>query len=80
MPDALLAEFNNLRFGPYLKSLLTSHWHYIRNVRTGKEELYDWKEDPNELQDLAASGSAQPILEQFRNELKKRIPGAVRAN
>ena len=75
MQEALLAEFNNLRRGPYLRSLLTSRWHYIANVQNGKEELYEWKVDPGELHDLASSPAAQTVLELFRAELKKRVPG-----
>jgi len=71
---ALLAEFNTLEWGPFLKSLLNSRWHYILNLRTGKEELYEWPVDRGELRNLAGSPQLQPVLEEFRKEMEARFP------
>jgi len=43
-----------------LKSLITSRWQYITNEKLG-EELYDWREDPQELHNLAATVEGQQI-------------------
>jgi arylsulfatase A-like enzyme len=53
-----------------MQSLMTEQYHYIHNG-DGKEELYDRKADPKELNDLAKSAEAQKVLEEFRNDLKK---------
>ena len=43
-----------------MKSLITSRWQYITNEKLG-EELYDWREDPQELHNLAATEEGQQI-------------------
>lgn len=36
-----------------LKALRTNRWKYIRNLQSGKEELYDLEDDPGESRNLA---------------------------
>jgi hypothetical protein len=43
-----------------MKSIITSHWQYITNDKLG-DELYDWREDPQELHNLATSSEGQQI-------------------
>ena len=52
-----------------LKSLVTEQYHYVRNGN-GTEELYDRKNDPNELQNLAQTEEVQKVLEEFRSSVK----------
>ncbi len=51
-----------------MKSLVLSQYHYIKNG-DGREELYDWKTDPGEERDLAASVEGRQILVSFRENL-----------
>jgi len=74
MKTALLAEFNTLESAPFLKSLLGSRWHYIVNLRTGREELYNWRADRGELHDLVGMPASQSVLDEFRREMKARFP------
>ena len=55
-----------------MQSLITEQYHYIRNG-DGGEELFDRKNDPNELQNLAQTQEAQKVLEEFRSALKNKI-------
>ena len=52
-----------------LKSIVTEQYYYVRNGN-GTEELYDRKNDPNELQNLAQSAEKQELLEEFRSAMK----------
>lgn len=51
-----------------MKSLISNNLHYVRN-ETGAEELYDYEQDPFELQNLAASKEGRIVLQQFRQAL-----------
>jgi arylsulfatase A-like enzyme len=55
-----------------MKSLITSRWQYIMNDRLG-EELYDWKEDPQELHNLAATPDGQRIDRELLARLRARV-------
>ncbi len=61
---------------PWWVSLRTDRYKYIRNLLPGEtEELYDMKEDPEELVNLAMKEANLPLLRKFRrraiNELEK---------
>lgn len=49
----------------YMKSLIRGNYHFILDG-DGKEELYDWKTDPDEKNNLAQSESSRPVLEEFK--------------
>jgi N-acetylglucosamine-6-sulfatase len=61
---------------PWWVSLRTDRYKYIRNLLPGEtEELYDMKEDPEELVNLAMKEANLPLLRKFRqraiNELER---------
>ena len=70
----VLAEFSTLHRGELLKSLIDDHWHYIRQVQTGEEKLFDFRNDPLETRDLAPRPESQPILRDFRQQLARLFP------
>ena len=39
-----------------MKAALSGDYHYIVNLTTGVRELFNWKEDPAESQDLSGQG------------------------
>jgi len=55
----------------WVKALVTDRWHYIRE-ESGREELYDIVADPQELHDLAGTQVGGPLVNRFREELKRR--------
>jgi len=73
--EPLLAEFYTNKDGPKKKSLLSSRWHYIHDVVTGAEELYDVKQDRAELRNLATSPDLQSVKEGFRQRMTTLFPG-----
>lgn len=48
---SLLLENSSL--GVYYKGLRTHRWKYVRWIRSGNQELYDLKQDPHELRNIA---------------------------
>jgi len=72
--EPLLAEFNPAQLDPHVKSFLNSRWHYILSIETGCEELYDWRNDCEELYNLAGSLEQQSVLEEFRKRMRTHIP------
>lgn len=53
-------------------SLREDRWHYMRyNDET--EELYDMSDDPEEMQNLAASGDHTDVLSELRDRLRTRL-------
>lgn len=73
--EPLLAEFYTNENGPKLKSLLSSRWHYVRDVVTGAEELYDVKNDRAEIRNLATSPDLLSVMEGFRQRMMTLFPG-----
>lgn len=76
LEEPLLSELNSLE-GALLKSLVTSRWHYILNVRTGVEELFDLEQDPSELHTLAAAPEFSPVLNWFRKKMRAIFPSIL---
>jgi arylsulfatase A-like enzyme len=52
-----------------MQSLVDSRYHYIRNG-DGREELYDFENDPWEQHDLASSEKVAAVLARFRTSLQ----------
>jgi arylsulfatase A-like enzyme len=63
--------------GP-LVSLTEGDFVYIRNEGDGGEELFDQRDDPNELNNLARVGAMQPVLRRLRDQLP-RVDGHASA-
>jgi arylsulfatase A-like enzyme len=60
--------------GP-LVSLAEGDYVYIRNEGTGREELFNSREDPRELTSRAGVQALQPMLERLREDLERIRPG-----
>ena len=50
-------------------------WSYTR-YRTGEEELYDDREDPFQMKNLAAGTAEPPVLKRLRGRLKDFLAAA----
>ncbi len=68
-------EYIPSSLGP-VSSLVTSDRVYIRSTQT-REELYDRVNDPEESHDLASDPQSQPVIEQYRDELRRIQQGAT---
>jgi arylsulfatase A-like enzyme len=83
-PLAELAQFKHeeIRKSPCysgsLKSLVSPEWQYIVHEKTG-EELYDWKGDPQQLNNVAQSERARPVAAEFRERLRNLVESARRS-
>jgi len=64
--------------GP-LVSLAEGDYVYIRNERDGAEELFNQRDDPLELTNLARSASKKAILQRFREHLARIKPSSSAA-
>jgi len=51
-----------------MRSVVGPQYHYIRNEKLG-EELYDWRNDPDEHHDLAKNRDFSALLQGFRDSL-----------
>ena len=49
---------------------------YIRNEADGREELFNEREDPQELSNRAGLRDMKPLLEQFRKQVDRFRSGA----
>lgn len=58
-----------------MKSLASPEWHYITHEKLG-EELYHWKEDPQELENVANSAGGQVVASDFRHRLGVLLAGS----
>ena len=74
-PDkAVIAELSPKGF-PGLKPRMSLHaeeWEYIRDSRGG-EELYRWRQDPDEQVNLASLAEYQPVISALRDRLRDLI-------
>ena len=59
--------------GP-LVSLAEGDFVYIRNEGDGGEELFNQRDDPHELANLARDEAMLPVLQRFRDHLRRRRP------
>jgi arylsulfatase A-like enzyme len=55
-----------------MKSLVLEQYHYIKDG-DGREELYDFENDPFEKTNLSATGAGQSVLQKFRTSLDKLL-------
>ena len=55
-----------------MKSLVADGKVYIRNG-DGVEELYDAERDPGQSRDVAGTTEARPLLEHFREDLRRLL-------
>jgi arylsulfatase A-like enzyme len=62
--------------GP-LAALAAGDFVYIRNEGDGTEELFNQREDPDELTNLAGAETMLPVLHQFRDRLSHAKAGAL---
>ena len=60
--------------GPLI-SLAEGDFVYIRNEGDGSEELFNEREDPDELNNLAGAPAILPVLRRFRDQLPQAKPG-----
>jgi arylsulfatase A-like enzyme len=69
--------------GP-LRSLADGDFVYICNEGDGGEQLFNQRDDPDELNNLASADAMRPVLRRFRDQLRQakapapafRVPGA----
>ena len=64
-------------YRPAMMSLMTSEWHYIHDSN-GKSELYRWREDPQEKNDLSSSPQYRQILEDMHRRLEQLAGTSLR--
>lgn len=62
-----------ISWGPAMYSLMDSTYHYIVNG-DGSEELYDVRQDPAELHNLAYDAAMRPIVLRFRAGIRTLAP------
>lgn len=66
---AIVSTYNGQQFGLYTQRMLrTRDWKYIWNT-TDTDELYDLRQDPNELVNLIAAPRCQTLVAQMRKTL-----------
>ena len=53
----------------WMKSVLTAEWHYIEHEKFGSQ-LYAWRSDPGELNDVAKRPDLQNVVNRFRSQLR----------
>ena len=78
-PEAILSELSPGRFrdGPSnypatrggLKSLVTDQWHFIVSD-SGALELYNWRSDPKETQNLVYASDRRDLVEQLKKQMQ----------
>jgi arylsulfatase A-like enzyme len=59
-----------------MRSMSGPQFHYIRNEKLG-EELYDWRNDPEERHDLAKNRELSDVLLAFRDRLEHHGTPAI---
>ncbi len=61
-------------------SLADSVWHFVRNNGTGEEELFRYRDDPSEMEDLSDDPNAAPVLFLMRRRVDAMLAGAIPAS
>lgn len=77
--DSVVSELipiNDLSARRAMISLTTPGWQYIAH-RDGRQELYRWTVDPNEKDNLAASGAEQATMAGLRSRLVSLVSDAT---
>lgn len=71
--NSVVSTYNGQQFGLYCQRMLRGdRWKYVWNL-TDVDELYDMKDDPAELRNLAADDAFAPVLAELRRELYERL-------
>jgi arylsulfatase A-like enzyme len=73
----ILAEIAQQPFAPekaptshgWMKSILTTEWHFLEHEKFGSQ-LYAWRSDPGELNNLAERPDLQDVVNRFRSRLE----------
>jgi arylsulfatase A-like enzyme len=76
--DHLLAEIAQQPFAPknlpayhgWIKSIVTPDWHYLEHEKFGGQ-LYAWRTDRGELNDVSKHQDLQELIDRFRSELNR---------
>jgi len=58
-------------------SLADSVWHFVRNNGTGEEELFRYRDDPAETDDLSDDPSAAPVIAEMRARIDAMIAASL---
>lgn len=58
-----------------MKSLVTPQWHLITHSK-GVDQLYDWANDPEELNDRAPSAEGGPAVSSLKKEIDGTLSGS----
>jgi arylsulfatase A-like enzyme len=53
----------------WMKSILTAEWHFMEHEKFGSQ-LYAWRSDPGELNDVAKRPDLQDVVNRFRSQLR----------
>jgi arylsulfatase A-like enzyme len=61
-----------------LAALIEDGWSFIRREGAAREELYHLRADPREQNDVAASASSRPRLEQMRDAVSRLTLGPLK--
>jgi arylsulfatase A-like enzyme len=69
--DGVLSELVHPRDRTLRQSIILDDYHYIVNVGTGAERLYQIRNDPNEKQNLAADPENALALKKLRDALQR---------
>jgi len=81
----VLAELARQPFAPeklpayhgWTKSIVTSEWHYIEHEKFGSQ-LYGWRTDRQELNDLSKRPDLEGVVNRFRLQLKQHVTDTSR--
>jgi arylsulfatase A-like enzyme len=76
---SVLAELSRNPWAPpewpnhrgWLRSLVDAQWHFLVH-QGGRVELYDWRNDPSEQNDLSLSPGHAATVQQFHQQLEQR--------
>ena len=85
IPLAELAHMPDESFKPHpnvhgaMKSLLSSRWHYIVHDKFGPE-LYDWVQDPKELNNLVGTQEGKTVVGEFSALLHRMLAAPARTS
>ncbi len=62
---------NLAKFGP-IRGALDSTWHYIR-YGDGREELFAWRTDPEEIDDRFPTPAGAAVAERYRSAVAREL-------
>jgi arylsulfatase A-like enzyme len=62
-----------------MRSVIDDRWHYIVHDKFG-EQLYDWVNDPQELNNMVATPDGRPVADRFVALLRTKVAGVNTPN